>query len=887
MRGTEVRSYFLEFFKKKGHAVVPSSSLVPKDDPTLLFTNAGMVQFKKVFLGEEKREYLRATSSQKCVRAGGKHNDLENVGWTARHHTFFEMLGNFSFGDYFKEGAIEMAWELLVEEWGLPPERLYATIHEGDGSMGLGPDEEARKLWLRFLPPERIIACPTKDNFWQMGDTGPCGPCSEIVIDQGPEVGCGRENCKVGCDCDRFLELWNLVFMQYNRDQFGRLTPLPKPSIDTGMGLERITAILQGKKSNYETDLFLPIIGLIEEMCSKSYGENPRADVSMRVIADHARGVTFLVGDGVNPSNEGRGYVLRRIIRRAARHGRMLGLEGPFLHRATGIVVEIMKDAYPELLQRKAAIEQVVLREEERFAETLDKGLRLLEEETKRLRFQGRRIAPGELVFKLYDTYGFPADLTGDILREEGFEIDMEGFEKAMEEQRRRARASWVGSGEGQVAEIYRRIAAKGLDVEFVGYEDLSATSQVAALLVNGEEVEEAHEGQVVEILTHLTPFYGESGGQVGDKGLIKGERALVEVTDALRPLPQLIVHVGKILKGSLRVGETVELLVDEGMRWDTARNHSATHILQAVLREILGEAVHQCGSRVSPEGFRFDYTYSSPLDIEQVRTIERRVNERIRENAPVRVRVLPYREALNLGAIALFDEKYSDMVRVVEMGDFSKEFCGGTHVRRTGDVGFFKILSDRSISADTRRIEALTGRGAIEFVQRTERTLQDLASVLKASPEELQEKLRRVLERQKELEKEVRILKAKAATGSSRDLLAEVRDISGIKVLCAEVELEDQKSMGDLADRLRDRLGSGIVLLGSRAPSKVMLTLSISKDLQSRFHAGEIMGEVAQRVGGKGGGKPHFAQGGGPLREKLEESFETLYHLVAAKTQG
>jgi len=887
MRGAEVRSYFLEFFRKKGHAVVPSSSLVPKDDPTLLFTNAGMVQFKKVFLGEEKREYLRATSSQKCVRAGGKHNDLENVGWTARHHTFFEMLGNFSFGDYFKEGAIEMAWELLVKEWGLPPERLYATIHEGDVSMGLGPDEEARRLWLRFLPPERIIACSTKDNFWQMGDTGPCGPCSEIVIDQGPEVGCGRENCTVGCDCDRFLELWNLVFMQYNRDQSGQLTPLPKPSIDTGMGLERITAVLQGKKSNYETDLFLPIIALIEEMCSKAYGENPRADVSMRVIADHARGVTFLVGDGVNPSNEGRGYVLRRIIRRAARHGRMLGLEGPFLHKATGIVVDLMKDAYPELLQRKAAIEQVVLREEERFAETLDKGLRLLEEETRRLRLEGKRIAPGELVFKLYDTYGFPADLTADILKEEGFDIDMEGFEKAMEEQRRRARASWVGSGEGQVAEIYRKIAARGVDVEFVGYEDLSATSQVVALLVNGEEVEEAHEGQVVEIITHLTPFYGESGGQVGDKGLIRGEGALVEVTDTLRPLPQLTVHVGKISKGSLRVGQRVELLVDEGTRWDTARNHSATHILQSVLREILGEAVHQCGSRVSPDGFRFDYTYSSPLDIEQVRTIERRVNERIRENAPVRVRVLPYREALNLGAIALFDEKYSDMVRVVEMGDFSKELCGGTHVRRTGDVGFFKILTDRSISADTRRIEALTGRGAIEFVQRTERTLQDLASLLKASPEEIQEKLRRVLERQKELEKEVRVLKAKAATGSSRDLLEEVKDVSGIKVLCAEVELEDQRSMGELADRLRERLGSGIVLLGSRASSKVMLTLSVSKDLQSRFHAGEIMGEVAQKVGGKGGGKPHFAQGGGPLRENLEESFKTLYHLVARKAQG
>lgn len=887
MKGSEIRNYFLEFFRKRGHTIVPSSSLVPKDDPTLLFTNAGMVQFKRVFLGEEKREYLRATSSQKCVRAGGKHNDLENVGWTARHHTFFEMLGNFSFGDYFKEGAIEMAWELLVREWGLPPERLYATVHGGDDSMGLGPDEEARSIWLRFLPPERIIPCPTKDNFWQMGDTGPCGPCSEIVIDQGPDVGCGRKDCMVGCDCDRFLELWNLVFMQYNRDQSGRLTPLPKPSIDTGMGLERITAVLQGKRSNYETDLFRPIIAFVEEISSKPYGENPRTDVSMRVVADHARGVAFLVGDGVNPSNEGRGYVLRRIIRRAARHGRMLGLGAPFLYRAAGIVVEMMKDAYPELLQRKAAIEQVVLREEERFAETLDKGLKLLEEEMKKLRLEKQRMASGELVFKLYDTYGFPADLTGDILREEGFEIDMEGFERAMEEQRRRARASWIGSGEGQVDQIYRTIASRGLEVEFLGYEDLSMTSKVEVILLEGKEVEEAHEGQTVEVVTTVTPFYGESGGQVGDRGLIRGEKTLVEVMDTLRPLPQLTVHVGRIIAGSLRVGEEVELLVDEATRWDIARNHSATHILQAVLRETLGEAVHQSGSRVTPDGFRFDYTYSFPLNSEQIWEVERRVNERIRENAPVRVKVLPYKEALSLGAIAIFEEKYSEIVRLVEMGDFSKELCGGTHVRRTGDVGFFKILGERSISADTRRIEAVTGRRAVEIVQRMEKTLQEIGNTLRASPEEIQEKLRRVLERQKELERELKGLKAKAAVGPSRDLISEAKEVSGIRVLCAEVELEDQRSMGELADRLRERLGSGIVLLGSRASSKVMLTISISQDLQGRFHAGEIMREVAETVGGKGGGKPNFAQGGGPLKHKLEESFQTLCQLVAEKARG
>ncbi|MEJ5376700.1 MAG: alanine--tRNA ligase [bacterium] len=887
MKGRDIRFYFLEFFRKRGHTVVPSSSLVPKEDPSLLFTNAGMVQFKKVFLGDEKRDYSRAVSSQKCVRAGGKHNDLENVGWTARHHTFFEMLGNFSFGDYFKEGAIQMAWELLVGELGLPPERLFATIHEGDEGMGLGADEEARQIWLKYLPSQRIVACSTKDNFWQMGDTGPCGPCSEIVIDQGPEVGCRRPECRVGCDCDRFLELWNLVFMQYSRDEKGHLSPLPRPSIDTGMGLERITAVLQGKLSNYDTDLFQPLIGLMEELAGKKYGLDPKADVSMRVAADHARGVTFLIGDGVIPSNEGRGYVLRRIIRRAARHGKLLGLREPFLYKASQIVVEQMQEAFPELAQRKAAIEQIILKEEERFAETLDKGLRLLEEETLRLKAQGLGVLPGEVVFKLYDTYGFPVDLTADVVKEDGLEIDTPGFEMAMEQQRRRARAAWAGSGEAEVPEVYRRLVSKGIKTTFVGYEKLEARSRVNALLKDGQEVGRARPGDKVEVVTEESPFYGESGGQVGDKGLILGPGLRIQVLDTLRPLMELTVHMGTILEGELELGQEVELLVDKQLRWDTARNHSATHILQWALREILGETVHQSGSRVTPEGFRFDYTYSLGVSPQELREVERLVNQKIRENAQVRVLLMPYQEALKTGAMALFDEKYGETVRLVEMGDFSRELCGGTHVHHTGEVGFFKILSDRSISADARRMEAVTGRAAVELVQKNEKTLRDLAELFKAGPEELMEKARRVLERQKELEKQVRALEARAATGGSRDLLSLTREVAGIKLLCAEVELEDPRAMGQMGDQLRDRLGSGIVLLGSRSGPKAALTISVSRDLQERFPAGELMRQVAELVGGKGGGRPHFAQGGGPAKEKLPEALGKLGEIILERAGG
>jgi alanyl-tRNA synthetase len=882
MKGHEIRSYFLNFFKQRGHAIVASSSLVPKDDPTLLFTNAGMVQFKKVFLGEEKRDYTRAATSQKCVRAGGKHNDLENVGWTARHHTFFEMLGNFSFGDYFKEGAIEMAWDLLVGEFGLPKERLWVTIHEGDQELGVGPDDEARRLWERYLPPDRIVACPTKDNFWQMGDTGPCGPCSEILIDQGEEVGCRRPQCAVGCDCDRYLELWNLVFMQYNRDEQGNLVPLPRPSIDTGMGLERIAAVLQGKFSNYETDLFMPLIEAIEEISGITYKDDTKKDVSIRVVADHARGVTFLIGDGVIPSNEGRGYVLRRIIRRAARHGRLLGLNEPFLHKISQRVIDEMKSAYPELEQRRAAITQIIQREEERFAETLDKGLRILEEEEERLRSMGMNVIPGEVVFRLYDTYGFPVDLTADVARENGFTIDEEGFHQAMEVQRARAREAWTGSGEAEVPEVYRRVASRGIRSAFTGYEELSTLSEVCAIIVDGQEVQRASSSQeAIEVITARTPFYGEAGGQVGDKGLITADGVEMEVTETLRPVEELIVHRGVLKRGELRVGDEVILRVDEALRADTARNHSATHILQSVLREVLGEVVQQAGSKVTPDGFRFDYHYPFPVDREELELVEQRVNERIRENQPVTIHIMPYREAITTGAIAIFEEKYGDVVRVVEMGDFSRELCGGTHVRSTGEVGFFKIVSERSISADTRRIEALTGRGAVLYIQEQQRRLEEAARLLKAAPGELEEKIVRLLERQRELEGQIKALQAKIASGQSRDLLQEAMEVGGVKILATEVDMDDPRSLGELADRLRDRLGSGIVLLGAKAQNKAMLTISVSDDLKGRFPAGQLIKEVARVVGGSGGGKSHFAQGGGPHIQRLKEALEELRRAV------
>ncbi|MBI2371006.1 MAG: alanine--tRNA ligase, partial [Deltaproteobacteria bacterium] len=686
MSAHELRQAFLRFFQDRGHTIVPSSPLVPKGDPTLLFTNAGMVQFKAVFLGHEPREYTRATSCQKCVRAGGKHNDLENVGHTARHHTFFEMLGNFSFGDYFKAEAVVYAWEFLTGTLGLPADRLYVTIFR--------EDEEAWRLWQEKVgvPADRIYRMGEQDNFWAMGDTGPCGPCSEVLIDQGPELSCGRPTCGVGCDCDRYLELWNLVFMQFERDEQGGLTPLPKPSIDTGMGLERVAAVLQGVKSNYETDLFTPILRFLERTAHVRYGEEPATDVSLRVIADHARAMTFLIADGVVPSNEGRGYVLRRIMRRAARHARRLGLEEPVLFQASGVVVDEMQGAYPELVDQRHHVARMIKEEEERFGQTLDTGLRILGEEMAAARARGEHSLSGAVAFKLYDTFGFPLDLTEDIAREQGLGLDQAGFEREMAAQRERSRRAWKGSGEQAVAEIYRVVARQGVTSEFVGYDRVREMARLLRVLRHGERVQAAAEGDRVELIVDRTPFYPEGGGQVGDAGRLRGPGGIVRIETTTQPLPGLVVHHGVVERGSVREGEDVHIEVDEERRQDTALNHSATHIVHAILRSVLGEHVKQSGSLVAPDRLRFDFTHFSPIREEELAFIEDSVNDRIRENARVQTQVMGFDDALRSGALAFFGDKYGDRVRVVQIGDFSRELCGGTHVHQTGDIGLFKL---------------------------------------------------------------------------------------------------------------------------------------------------------------------------------------------------
>ena len=693
MTGSEIRENFLRFFAGKGHVRVESSSLVPKDDPTLLFTNAGMVQFKNSFLGLEDRGYHRAATSQKCLRAGGKHNDLENVGVTARHHTFFEMLGNFSFGDYFKKETIAWAWEYLTGVMGLPKEKFWITIYQDD--------DEAFRIWHdgMGIPAERIVRMGEKSNFWMMGETGPCGPCSEILYDQGEGTGCGKPACSVECECDRHLEIWNLVFTQFDRDASGKLTPLPKPNIDTGMGLERLTAVIQGVTSNYDSDLFTGIIRFIEKISSRTYKQDEEDDISIRVIADHSRAVTFLIGDGVLPGNEGRGYVLRRILRRAARHGKLLGLNRPFLHEVAAVVIDQMKGAYPDLVERASFIRKVVESEEERFIETLDAGLKILQEEVAALKEAGRHIIPGDIVFKLYDTFGFPTDLTADIVRKDSLSLDMDGFEKAMSAQREKARESWKGSGQEAVSEVYHRLSIEGIATEFVGYEGVKeGTSKVTVLLTKGRAVEEIGEGDEAEIIVERTSFYGETGGQVGDTGVIAGdEGALFEVADTRRPLENLITHIGKLKSGRLRKGDLVSLAVDDETRRATEANHSGTHILQAALKAVLGEHVKQSGSLVNAERLRFDFTHFSKIEEEELARVESEANRMIRANVSVSTVVLPLAEAVKTGATAVFDEKYGETVRVVGMGEFSRELCGGTHVQRTGAIGFLKIVHESS----------------------------------------------------------------------------------------------------------------------------------------------------------------------------------------------
>jgi alanyl-tRNA synthetase len=874
MTSDEIRRAFLSYFEERGHQVVRSSSLVPKNDPTLLFTNAGMVQFKGVFLTEETRDYKRATSSQKCVRAGGKHNDLENVGKTARHHTFFEMLGNFSFGDYFKKEAIEMGWDLLVHQWGLPRDRMWITVYF--------EDDEAFDLWRKIgVPAERIVRMGEKDNFWAMGEIGPCGPCSEIVIDQGEGVGCGRANCSVGCDCDRFLELWNLVFMQFNRDPEGKVHPLAKPCIDTGMGLERISAILQGVKSNFETDLFIPIVKEIENLSSIPYGKDPRSDVSARVIADHSRAATFLINDGVLPSNEGRGYVLRRIMRRAMRHGKRIGIGGPFLHKTSSKVVDLMENAYPELRETEDFVSKVIQNEEERFSETLGSGLKILQEEMDRLKKEKSKILSGEVAFRLYDTFGFPLDLTADILQEEGMSFDEAGFKTQMEDQRQKSKQAWQGIGEGKAKEIYRQLAGEGIRVSFIGYEETQAESRILKLIKGDEVVSSAIEGDRVEVIAEETPFYGEAGGQVGDRGIIFHEGFSLEVEDTLKPMEDLIVHQARVKRGVVKERMEATLRVDLNRRRATALNHTATHLLQAVLREILGSHVHQAGSLVSPDRLRFDFTHFAAIKEEDLEQIEALVNQKIRENVKVETKIMRLEEALQTGAMALFGEKYGDRVRVVEVSDFSIELCGGTHTRRTGDIGLFKVLNETGVAAGVRRIEALTGEGAYRFVKEEERELRKTAFTLKSTPEEVASRVERLLQRQRELEREIQSFQDKASHQEISDLLHFIREVKGIKLLSAKVDGKDPKRLREFVDQLKEKIGSGIILLGSQSQDKVSLIMGVTADLTPRFNASNLIKKIALHIGGTGGGRPDFAQAGGTDSNKLDKALKAIDDLI------
>ncbi len=874
MTGNEIRTQFLQYFEKHRHRIVRSSSLVPQDDPTLLFINAGMVQFKRVFLGEDKRDYVRATTSQKCVRAGGKHNDLENVGYTARHHTFFEMLGNFSFGDYFKEGAIDFAWDLLTNGYGLPEDKLYGSIYLDD--------DEAYELWRKNigLPDERIVRFGEEDNFWSMGDTGPCGPCSEILLDRGEEYGCGKPECAVGCECDRYLEIWNLVFMQFNRDASGKMTPLPKPSIDTGMGLERLVSIIQDVPTNFDTDLIRPIIAEAERLSERQFGESDTTDVAMKVIADHSRAAAFLIGDGIMPSNEGRGYVLRRILRRAIRYGRNIDLKRPFLHKTAGVVFDVMKPAYPELAEAAAFITNIIENEEIRFLETLDTGLRLLNDTLSEIKAKGDTEVPGDVIFKLYDTYGFPFDIVRDVVRDENMSLDMAGFDRLMDEQRARSRsvASFATLGEA-----YKNLSAKGFKPQFHGYDSLTAESKVKLLVQDsGASISEASEGQTIELVSDETPFYAEAGGQVGDSGKITAKNFEMDVADTIKDPTGIVIHRGKVLSGKIKKGQNIILRVDGAKRVATALNHTATHILHAVLREVLGEHVKQAGSLVAPDRLRFDFTHFSSVDRTTLAEIETLVNDRIRDNVPTHTEEMEAEDAFKSGATALFEEKYGDRVRVVSLSDFSKELCGGTHTAKTGDIGLFKIVSESSIASGIRRIEALTGDGALQYIQKTADLLEDCAHLVKEKPEALPLKLKKILADHKALEKKVDRLKAQIASDSAQIGGDAVQSINDTNVLIQQVAVDHPAALRELADRLKEKIKSGIVVMGSAKGPKAFLIVGVTKDLTDRFHAGNIIKQIAPIVGGGGGGRPDLAQAGGTQPAKLDQALQEARKIIS-----
>ncbi|HBB5030174.1 TPA: alanine--tRNA ligase [Escherichia coli] len=870
----EIRQAFLDFFHSKGHQVVASSSLVPHNDPTLLFTNAGMNQFKDVFLGLDKRNYSRATTSQRCVRAGGKHNDLENVGYTARHHTFFEMLGNFSFGDYFKHDAIQFAWELLTsEKWfALPKERLWVTVYESD--------DEAYEIWEKEvgIPRERIIrigdnkgAPYASDNFWQMGDTGPCGPCTEIFYDHGDHIWGGPPGSPEE-DGDRYIEIWNIVFMQFNRQADGTMEPLPKPSVDTGMGLERIAAVLQHVNSNYDIDLFRTLIQAV----AKVTGATDLSNKSLRVIADHIRSCAFLIADGVMPSNENRGYVLRRIIRRAVRHGNMLGAKETFFYKLVGPLIDVMGSAGEDLKRQQAQVEQVLKTEEEQFARTLERGLALLDEELAKL--SGDTL-DGETAFRLYDTYGFPVDLTADVCRERNIKVDEAGFEAAMEEQRRRAREA---SGFGADYNAMIRVDSAS---EFKGYDHLELNGKVTALFVDGKAVDAINAGQEAVVVLDQTPFYAESGGQVGDKGELKGANFSFAVEDTQK-YGQAIGHIGKLAAGSLKVGDAVQADVDEARRARIRLNHSATHLMHAALRQVLGTHVSQKGSLVNDKVLRFDLSHNEAMKPEEIRAVEDLVNTQIRRNLPIETNIMDLEAAKAKGAMALFGEKYDERVRVLSMGDFSTELCGGTHASRTGDIGLFRIISESGTAAGVRRIEAVTGEGAIATVHADSDRLSEVAHLLKGDSNNLADKVRSVLERTRQLEKELQQLKEQAAAQESANLSSKAIDVNGVKLLVSELSGVEPKMLRTMVDDLKNQLGSTIIVLATVVEGKVSLIAGVSKDVTDRVKAGELIGMVAQQVGGKGGGRPDMAQAGGTDAAALPAALASVKGWVSAKLQ-
>jgi alanyl-tRNA synthetase len=864
----ELRQAFIRYFEQHGHQAVPSSALIPQADPTLLFTNAGMNQFKRVFLGEETRAYKRAVTVQKCLRAGGKHNDLENVGYTRRHHTFFEMLGNFSFGDYFKEDAIRFGWEFLTQTVGLDKDRMWVTVFR--------EDDDAEQLWKKMgMSPSRIVRCGEKDNFWQMGDTGPCGPCSELHFDLGPSVpGDDRPNG----EGDRVLEIWNLVFMQFNRDAAGTLHPLPRPSIDTGMGLERLAAVAQGVYSNYDSDVFTPLLSAVATRAGVRYGEKDTTDRSMRVVADHLRAITFLMADGVLPSNEGRGYVLRRILRRAARHGRLLGIVEPFLFELTAAVVNQMAGVYSEVRGAAATIAEATRGEEERFIATLDQGLPILNEVLAKARSVGRKVLRGPDVFKLYDTYGFPMDLIGEACREQGMTLDEVGFEQAIEEQRTRARKTGGFEQETArpaIAELAGRIGA----TKFIGYDRLESESLVQAILKGDRLVKEAAEGDEVEIVLDVTPFYAEGGGQVGDQGALMGPDGQMEVKETTRPVPTLILHKGTVTKGRIREGEALRMTVIATRRQDAQRNHTATHLVHAALRDMLGPHVKQYGSLVGPNRLRFDFAHFRPLSSRDIDEIETVVNNEVRKNGRVATEVMSIQDAVAKGALAFFGDKYGEQVRVVTVESFSKELCGGTHCRRTGDIGLFRIVSETGVAAGVRRIEAQTGSGALVQMKKLETDVRELSDLLKVGQSELVAKTRKVMTQLKDKERELEELKLKMASGSAVETTA--KTIAGIQVHVQRTDGLDVNGMRALADQLRDKLKSGVVALGAANDGKVSLLVVVTKDLIARLKAGDLIKEMAAEVGGTGGGRPEMAQAGGKDPARLDVALEKVFGLV------